>query len=317
VSKPLVSVVMAVFNGADSLHLTMQSVIDQIQNPDEIELIIVNDGSTDETGQIVDQYAAQYDNIRVYHQENQGLTRSLIFGCGAARGRYIARQDCGDLSLPGRFAAQAEQLEQDPGVSMVSTGTVFVGPLNEEIYTVIQDNSEATTGLKNYDLKSIKGPSIHGSVMFRKSDYEKVGGYREPFYVAQDLDLWTRLVEVGNHFSIEKVFYQAILEKNSITSRHKKAQVEMTEIIFQCCRARALNGDDSDILKKMASNQQLQVRDKDTGSERLSDARFYYFLGATLGKTDPASGIGYLKKSLARNPANIKVIIKLLQLKMI
>src|SRR5262245_12696845 len=99
-----VSVVMSVYNGASSLSVTMNSVLSQAGV--DLEFVIVNDGSTDGTGEILDDYALSDSRVRVIHQKNTGLTGALILGCAAATGEFIARQDVGDTSLPGRLAFQ-------------------------------------------------------------------------------------------------------------------------------------------------------------------------------------------------------------------
>ena len=90
---PLISVVMSVFNDAQHVATALDSVLSQ--EAVDLEFIVIDDGSTDGTGQILDGYAARDPRLRVIHQENSGLTRSLIRGCNQARGKYIARQDGG------------------------------------------------------------------------------------------------------------------------------------------------------------------------------------------------------------------------------
>src|SRR6187455_3363395 len=103
-TTPLVSVVMSVYNGAKCLRDSVQSVL--AQEGVDFEFIIVDDGSTDASGSLLSEFAESDSRVRVIHQHNRGLTRALIQGCAAARGPFIARQDCGDLSLPGRLAAE-------------------------------------------------------------------------------------------------------------------------------------------------------------------------------------------------------------------
>ena len=103
-----ISVVMSVHNGGSDLADTMNSILSQERV--QLEFIVVNDGSTDQTGQILDEYMRRDNRVRVIHQENTGLTRALIRGCAAATGEFIARQDAGDRSLPGRLRLQADTL---------------------------------------------------------------------------------------------------------------------------------------------------------------------------------------------------------------
>src|SRR5690349_20597011 len=100
-SAPAVSVVMGVYNAASDVEPSVRSVLEQ--RDVDLEFIIVDDGSTDSTAATLERLASADRRVRVLHQANQGLTRALIRGCAAARGTYIARQDNGDLSLPGRL----------------------------------------------------------------------------------------------------------------------------------------------------------------------------------------------------------------------
>src|SRR5262249_43199813 len=150
----------------------------------EFEFIVVNDGSRDKSGQILNEYAQRDSRLHIIHQENTGLTRALIRGCGAARGEFIARQDAGDISLPGRLARQRVIFDAEPAVVMVSCATRFIGPSDEELFTVTQSCEELEEGLGQLTIDKVRGPSCHGSVMFRRSTYVQVGGYRAAFPVA-------------------------------------------------------------------------------------------------------------------------------------
>ena len=105
----------------------------------------------------------------------------------------------------GRLALQLDVFKECSNVVMTSCGTRFVGPENEVLYEVCQVGDELHQGLQHVDIDRICGPSSHTSVMFRRETYEKVGGYRAPFDVAQDLDLWMRLAEVGMCWAIPEI----------------------------------------------------------------------------------------------------------------
>src|SRR6476646_3858644 len=103
-SLPDISIVMSIYNGADRLHETMESVLSQ--EGVSLEFIIIDDGSTDGSGVILGNYARHDARVRMLYQENHGLTRALIRGCEVAKGKYIARQDAGDISLANRLRLQ-------------------------------------------------------------------------------------------------------------------------------------------------------------------------------------------------------------------
>ena len=103
----------------------------------EFELIVVNDGSNDASARLLDEFSAADTRVRVIHQDNRGLTRALIRGLRGLRGEnIIARQDCGDLSLPGRLRDELRAMESRSGAALVSCGTRFVGPRGEVLYEV-------------------------------------------------------------------------------------------------------------------------------------------------------------------------------------
>jgi len=126
-----ISVVMSVYNGAKYLRESVESILSQ--GGVDFEFIIVNGGSTDESGNILGEYAARDDRIRIIEQENTGLTRALIRGCNEGKGKYIARQDAGDVSLPERLKSQAEHFTKEPEAVLVSCGTRFVGSEGEHL----------------------------------------------------------------------------------------------------------------------------------------------------------------------------------------
>ena len=303
--SPDVSVVMSVYNGAARVRESIDSVLRQ--EGVEFELIIVDDGSTDGSGEILEAYAAFDRRVRVVTQENQGLTRALIRGCAAAKGRCIARQDAGDLSLPGRLVKQLECVSQNPDSAFVSCGTRFVGPKEEHLYDVKPQAAEAMTRLLTLELRDLAGPSHHGSTMFRRHDYERVGGYRPDFYFAQDLDLWIRLAETGTHHVMPEILYQASLDVVSISSLQRKAQIETTKIILESAALRRRGRSEAPALAKAAL---IKPRAKGR-SDRLQRARSLYFIGTCLNARSDPQARSYFRQALRAFPLHFKSAARL------
>jgi glycosyltransferase involved in cell wall biosynthesis len=304
---------MSVFNDKDSLTATVNSIL--AQEDVALEFIIINDGSDTQTSALLEELRSNDSRIKLISHDNIGLTKSLRIGCALAKGRYIARQDNGDISLPGRLAAQIDVMENNQDVVMVSTGTRFLTPKNEHLYDVIQSDEQANSGLKSLVLNEIEGPSHHGSVMFRASSYQRAGGYRNEFFVAQDLDLWKRLIEIGRHFSVEKIFYTSSFEKNSISSRRRELQTQTKKLILECSLARLHHGNDSEVLVKVRSlfdttkSNSIKINFWQRGK---SDSDYYYFLGSNfLGKNKKAA-LHYFVLSIRAYPFTIKPYAKLL-----
>lgn len=280
-----ISVVMSVYNGASNLAVTMDSIL--AQQAVELEFIVVNDGSTDGTGDILDDYARRDSRVCIIHQKNTGLTRALIRGCAAATGEFIARQDAGDVSLAGRLALQLDVFRNNSNVVMTSCGTGFIGPGNEALYEVRQVGDELHRGLQHVDIGRIHGPSSHTSVMFRRETYEKVGGYRAQFDVAQDLDLWMRLAEVGICWASPEVLCEFHLSKNSIGSVRRYEQIRSAKIIVKCAAARRSGCDDSALVAKWAQQRKRNLFVWWWLPRRLHEAKFYYFIGSVLRHRQP------------------------------
>lgn len=293
---PDVSVVMSVFNGAADLQATLESVLSQAGC--DFEFVVIDDGSTDGTGAILEQSARRDPRLRIVHQVNAGLTRALATGCAHASGRYIARQDCGDVSLPGRLARQCRMLDAQPHVAMVAAAVRYVAPGGEALYTLERTGARLHEGLSVLNVNEIQGPPHHGATMFRRELYEQVGGYRAPFVVAQDLDLWLRLSETGRCVGDSEVAYEAHLSPESISARRRRDQLQLAQLAIRCARMRREGGSDAELLR---SAPVLAPRSAGASSG-LERARFFYFVAACLRRTDPASARRYFRQSARAFP---------------
>lgn len=303
-SGPEVSVVMSVYNGAQHLEETLRSVL--TQEGCDFELVVVDDGSTDETPSILSDWAARDSRMRILSQENTGLTRALILGCSETRGTFIARQDAGDVSLPGRLAAQADYLRTHGETVLVACGARFVGPENEMLYEVVRAGDALGAGLARLDVRSIAGPPHHGGAMFRRDAYLSVGGYRTAFVVAQDIDLWLRLAERGRLWGQDAIYYLARLAPNSISNRRRSDQLEAGVLAIACAKARRNGADENDLLNKQSS----QSTPRRGVAGRWERSRFFYFIACCLHKNDPAASRRYFARAARENPFFIKAVAR-------
>lgn len=290
-SAPAVSVVMGVFNGASSLDAAAASIL--AQEGVALELIVVDDGSTDETPAILARLAAADARVRVLRQEKAGLTLALIRGCAAAAGRYIARQDADDVSLPDRLAAQAALLDGDASLSFVSCWAEMIGPRGETLQ--IQERPADPEAATRLLLESRVGPPGHGSVMLRRSSYEQVGGYRPAFYYAQDSDLWLRLGAVGRVAYVPRVLYRYGISENSLSGRLHAAKLPYARLVDACYAARRAGRDDAPLLAQFKAPPPA-ARAADSRADTL------YFIGRCLAARRDRRAIGYLLRSLRLRP---------------
>jgi len=299
---PEVSVVMSVYNGAEHLAETLDSVLNQ--QGCAFEFIVIDDGSTDASAQMLDDYAARDPRLRVMHQQNTGLTRALIRGCDMAKAEFIARQDAGDISLPGRLAAQVACIRAQAQAVMVACAVRFVGPGQEPLHCVVCSTEDLEMGLRQNDLNSLRGPPHHGATLFRKDAYVRAGGYRTQFSVAQDLDLWLRLAECGRCLGIPQVLYRASLAATSISNRRRHEQFSMAELALASRRLRMQGKSDESLLAQSTFAPTAMAA---VGSGER--ARFHYFIACCLRRDDPAAARKYYRRALRENPLHLRALL--------
>ena len=214
-NSPDLSVVMSVYNGQKDLKEAIESVLRQSYA--DFEFIIINDGSSDDTGGIIESCAAKDKRIISVHQQNIGLTRSLNKGIKIAKGKYIARQDADDISLRERFELQMEFLHNN--MEVVLCGTWF-REINEGRGSMIRKYPLDDTALR----KNIKYINYfcHPSVIFLKEAFVKAGGYDERFLTAQDFELWIRLAKVGKVANLPEIMVEKKIGFGSTVSWEKR-----------------------------------------------------------------------------------------------
>lgn len=300
-ATPLVSVVMGVRNGASGLEACLASLTHD-QDLD-LEVIVVNDGSTDSTGALLGELAGRDPRIRVLERPGRGLTRSLIEGCSLARAPYIARQDAGDRSLPGRLRRQVERLEAEPEASLCST---YVRLVVEEGATAMV-NRFAEESLAD----GLTGPAIHGSVLMRRQAYERAGGYRAAFYFAQDLDLWSRMVELGPHRVVPEVLYEATLSPGSISGSRRQEQEAFHALIVGASRARRAGEAETTWLEKA---ERLSDLCRTARPQPRRQAEGAYFIAACLAAEHGELSRRYLRQTLQLNPWHLRARLRSLRL---
>jgi glycosyltransferase involved in cell wall biosynthesis len=214
---PTVSVVMAVYNGARYLRHAVDSILDQ-SLPD-LEFVIVDDGSTDDTASILDSICDPR-LVRVDNGRNMGLTRSLNRGITASTGCYVARQDADDWSLPERLARQVAYLEAHLDVGLVGTGSRWIDGQGG----FVRDWQPQTDPADIQQRMLSAMPFLHGTLLFRRSCLADVGGYDERLPVAQDCDLLLRIAERWEVSNLPDVLYVHRRHEDTVTARRAAEQ---------------------------------------------------------------------------------------------
>lgn len=212
--NPIVSVLMPIFNVGPYLREAIDSILEQSFK--DFELIALDDCSQDESQSILETYTDPRI-VRYRGEKNVGLANILNIGIMMARGKYIARMDSDDISLPQRLQIQVEYLDSHRGVDLISTGMQRFGTSN----AIISHNT---------DFEDIKfnalffSPVLHASSMWRKSKFvENNLFYRQEMVPSEDYDLWTRAIAHGVILSnIPDILYLYRTHQGQATSNIKR-----------------------------------------------------------------------------------------------
>jgi glycosyltransferase involved in cell wall biosynthesis len=262
----------------------------------DYELIAIDDGSTDATGQILRERASNDARIRVLTIANDGLTRALIRGCAEASAPVIARHDCGDISLPERFVQQLDVLDREPDVVLVSCAARYVGPGGEHLYDVTGDGEAIRASLLHDPVERIVALPHHGTAMFRRDAYETAGGYREQFRFAQDIDLWIRIAAVGRIVVLADTLYEARFETNAISAQRRDLQFALASISI-----RLRDGGDVSLL-----DEARRIGAGPPPRKPRDEAGALYFLASCLRRNGDGRYRQYARAALRRNPLHLR-----------
>ena len=197
--NPKISVIMSVYNGEKYLREAIESILNQTFT--DFEFIIVNDGSTDTSFEIIQSYDDERIK-RINNEKNIGLTKSLNKVLKEAKGEYIARQDADDISLPNRFEEQMKHLEEHPEVALLGTN---IYKIDENGKIIGKHIVLAKPSIKDL-FKS--NQFNHGTVMFKKRVVEKLGYYEEIFKYSQDYELWLRIAKHYEVRNLTQILYK-------------------------------------------------------------------------------------------------------------
>lgn len=220
---PKVSVVMATFNAREYLREAIESILNQTFK--DFEFLIIDDGSTDDTVEIIKSYS---DPRIVFHQRtHQGLISTLNYGIKVAEGEYVARMDADDISEPKRFELEVKFLDGHPDHALVGTTTQVIDTAGRTITVSVEPlrHSDLVLGLL------VRNVFAHGSVMIRRHALTKVGGYSSDAIHAEDYDLWTRIAQYYKVANLPQPLFKWRLNPCGVSVTRSKIQRETVERI--------------------------------------------------------------------------------------
>jgi glycosyltransferase involved in cell wall biosynthesis len=227
---PAISVLMPVYNAERYVALAIDSILKQTWT--DFEFIIINDGSTDNSLQILQQFADQDNRIRLISRGNRGLVASLNQGIELARAPFIARMDADDIAHPERFEQQAAFLFSHADCVVVGSWVETINETGCPIATIKTPADHATI-----DGQHLSGHTsiCHPTVLMRRDPLIMVNGYVLEMDGAEDLDLWLRLAEIGKLANISRTLLKYRLHNQSISGSKRSLQKQLMKM--SCERA--------------------------------------------------------------------------------
>ncbi len=231
----MISVLMPVYNGERFIRQAIDSILNQTYP--HFEFVIVNDGSTDGTAAILDEYAARDSRVRPIHQRNMDQPAALNVGIEAASYDWIAIIDHDDISLPNRLEREVQTIQANPTVRAVGAwahevdergrimGDITIGPPTVADFRRMRAQNSWVT-------------FVHASVMFHRPTVQALGGYRPAFGSAADSDLWSRIADEHDLITIPEFLVHYRVHLSSMSYTRFFEQTEVVRWIRACQDAR-------------------------------------------------------------------------------
>lgn len=244
VSVPKVSIVMPVYNASSFLREAVDGILSQTFK--DFELIAVNDGSTDQSEEILKSY--QDPRIVVYSQANGGVAKALNKGIELARGEYIWRHDSDDISLATKLEKELKVLEDNPDIALCACQVAFMTERSKPAWDFKQPSNEYFEG-KIFQVVTPAQfnpycPITHGTVLVRTHVMKSLGGYRSHFLTSEDIDMWLRLIEKYKAVVLSECLSLHRLNKTSATARHGWKNKYFKQLAFKFHEQRLINNSD-------------------------------------------------------------------------
>jgi hypothetical protein len=274
-NAPLVSIVMSAYNASAYLAESIESI--KVQDFQDWEFVIVDDGSTDSTPSILG--SLEDPRIKVIRNPtNRGLTYSLNRGLRHTRGCLIARQDADDRSLPDRLSLQVEFLSENNDFVLVGSDYEMINKDGKVVETIHlpYEHQDLIARLETGNV------FCHGSVMFKAAPVRSLGLYREKFPVTQDYDLWLRIGERYRIGNLKRVLYQFRFDGSSISRSNRALQLAYRRYAHALHVQRQETGEE-----QVVNGDVMQVFPPDPGL-LLRDARGVAYLHYASGDQEKA-----------------------------
>jgi glycosyltransferase involved in cell wall biosynthesis len=285
-NRPLITVLMPAYNAENYIQAAIQSVLDQ--SFQDFELVIVNDGSSDQTEKIILSFLD--DRIRLINQENMGVAAALNKGLDVSTAPYIARFDADDICDRGRLEKQYKFMIENPDYVLVGTDVQYVDMNGVFVFEL---DYPAYTDEEIRQLPYQICPFSHVSVLYKKSIIIAAGMYNVNAHNFEDHFLWRRVIELGKVCNIREKLVTCRFNPASVTIDEKWRGKRFRKLKYLALKNKSINRDDGEEMRRIIYRQD---------NEKIKKGAYYSLLSKKylVNNFDPG---------LARK--NIRELIKL------
>lgn len=280
-NKPRLTVLMPVYNTELYLREAIDSILEQTYT--DFEFLIINDGSTDNSEEIIRSYTDE--RIRLISQNNGGVSTALNNGLQLARGEYIARMDADDKCMVTRLAEQMDFLLKHPEYVLIGSDAEYMDKDGQFVFHY------SNTGHSNEEINNrvdwITCPFLHSAVIYKRDAVIAVGGYNNNAYLFEDHFLWIQLIKIGKVANLRKALISVRLNPSSVTIDQRDCSTEYLNIKNKAIQTGLLNDKEGKILRnnvlKISTRQKLFSYHSYLGKKFLwnnyqpSKARIHFF----------------------------------------
>jgi glycosyltransferase involved in cell wall biosynthesis len=288
INNPAITVLMPAYNAGNYIGEAIASVL--AQSFTDFELLIVNDGSTDQTLEVINQF--NDPRIVVVHQKNLGVSLALNNGLQHARSNYIARFDADDICYPNRLQVQYDFMQRHPEYQIVGSGADYMDVEGNYLFT------QEPAGYSNSQLQQLKYsvcPLIHSCVMYKKDTVLSYGGYNEYAYTFEDHFLWLDILKDHQACNLPEALIKIRINPESITIDEKWRPRKFLTIKYTALKKRSITERDSIRLQQICREQY---------SHKVKHGSYYALCGKKflLNNYQPQKARAHMAKAISIHP---------------
>jgi len=289
-----VTVLMPVYNGENYLREAIDSVLQQSFK--DFELLIVNDGSTDKTEEILRSYTDA--RLRYINQANAGVSAALNTGLKEAKGKYIARFDADDICYPQRLELQYRFMETHPDYILIGSDADYMSEEGEFLFTY------KNTGYSNEEINErlkVYCPFVHSTVFYLKQVVLDCGSYNVNAHSFEDYFLWIHLIKLGKVCNFKEPLIKVRFNASSVTVDDKDRDTVFVQLKKKAIETGKLTDEEGALL--LGSIKRLSKFKKESSYHRMLGKKYLW------NNYQPVNARQHLLKTMKMEPFNLNTYL--------